>query len=97
MNTVLTHITYDLMMTKKRQINFKGHKPSVEDTRLGVCVICGKHYPGELKHPTTIHHMEYIEGQPLAETIELCTSCHMSLHRRARDVKTGPINSGFIF
>lgn len=80
----------------KKQLQFMGRAPLVEDTRTGICRLCRKHYPEDLDGPTVLHHTEYEEDQPLAHTVELCNPCHTSLHRKARNHK-GPITHSFLF
>ena len=80
----------------KKQLPFMGHHPLVEDTRTGQCRLCLRRYPEDLDSPTVLHHIEYEEGQPLAHTVELCASCHTSLHRRGRNHR-GPITHSFLF
>ena len=80
----------------KRQINFLGRRPWVEDGRVGQCRLCLKRYPSELKSATAIHHIEYEVGDPLAHTVEMCVSCHTSLHRKGRNHK-GPMIHSFLF
>ena len=57
-----------------RNINFK------ENPRTNVCSKCGKKYPDKLKEQTSMHHQEYDPKNPLANTVELCRSCHLSHH-----------------
>ena len=80
----------------KKQLNFMGHKQLVEDTRTGQCRLCLRRYPKDLGNPTVLHHTIYEEGKPLAHTVELCGSCHTSLHRKGRNHKGSLIHS-FLF
>jgi len=53
-----------------------------ENPRTNICSKCGKRYPEELRSQTTIHHLKYDLEEPLANTIELCRSCHSKEHSR---------------
>ncbi|KKL28390.1 hypothetical protein LCGC14_2375640 [marine sediment metagenome] len=61
-----------------KQIRFK------ENPRTNVCSECGRGYPDELKQQTVMHHEKYDLRNPLAHTVELCHSCHTTLHHRER-------------
>ena len=64
-----------------RRIEFKGKNISFkENPRTNVCSVCGRKYPDELKEQTCIHHIKYDPENPLANTVELCRSCHLSIH-----------------
>lgn len=64
----------------KRKLRFKGRQILVQSNpRIGVCSKCGKRNGLDIKR-THIHHIQYDENNPLAYTIELCTSCHAKEH-----------------
>jgi len=48
--------------------------------RTNACSECGKKYPDELKRQTHFHHDTYDPEHPLANTRELCASCHQRWH-----------------
>jgi hypothetical protein len=63
-----------------------------DNPRINICSKCGKKYPEELKSQTHIHHESYDSHNPLDNTVELCHSCHTTLHqlqrwKRYRDMK----------
>lgn len=61
---------YDKKRTHRR-INFKGKIIRLGFVpRIGICSKCGK------KGKTDLHHEEYDSNNILANTIELCDSCH---------------------
>lgn len=69
-------------MTNKRwfdrTIMYKGKSVAVkENPRKGICSLCGKSIATKEIRITHMHHYgEYIDSDPLANTIELCNSCH---------------------
>jgi hypothetical protein len=74
-------------ITRKRKLNFKGKQIYIGiNPRKGQCSECGKRI-GDLYinkwgvvdtiKTTHMHHIEYDETDPLAHTIELCSSCHV--------------------
>lgn len=51
-----------------------------ENPRTGYCSICRNNiFDGSCKI-THIHHLEYHDGSPLKDTVELCPSCHRKQH-----------------
>lgn len=56
-----------------------------ENPRKNICSICGRRYPEELKRQTTMHHDEYDEDNPTADTREMCNSCHSKWHYERGD------------
>lgn len=75
-----------------RRLTFKGKLiRREEEFRTNTCSSCRRSYPNELKQRTHLHHWSYDEENPLSNTIELCRSCHITLHhsiRRDFDAKT---------
>ena len=66
---------------KRLTINFLGTIIEIpEDARTGKCSLCGKSYPEDLIRQPSIHHIEYDPENPLANTVELCNSCHAKQH-----------------
>jgi len=65
----------------RRRIRF-GDKQIYLDKnpRTGICSKCGK------VGNTILHHKEYHPLDPLANTIELCRSCHMKKHIQQGDI-----------
>ncbi len=64
-----------------KRIEFQGKNISFkENPRTNVCSVCGRKYPDELKEQTCIHHTKYDPEHPLDNTVELCRSCHLSIH-----------------
>lgn len=58
-------------ITNKKRMWFKGKRIVVKrNPRKGKCLYCGK------EGYTHMHHIEYIDDNPLEHTIELCPSCH---------------------
>jgi len=61
----------------KKSFRYKNKKIHLkENPRTGVCYFCNKQ--NTLTH---IHHIKYDDNDPLANTIELCRSCHTRWHR----------------
>ena len=70
-----------------RRNTFKGERIyHDENPRKGICEKCGRSIGDEyincdgqiaIIKRTHIHHIQYDENDPLANTIELCVSCHM--------------------
>ena len=68
-----------------KRIMFLGkHIRFKENPRTNTCTECGRSYPEELKQQTVMHHEKYDPRNPLAHTVELCHSCHTTLHNRER-------------
>jgi len=73
-----------------RKIVFKGKAILLKHTaKRGICSICNKGIGDEYINKekkrakirrTSMHHVEYIDDNPLAYTIELCNSCHTKEH-----------------
>jgi len=67
--------------TSLRRMNFKNQIIRLnKNPRTNVCSTCGKSYPKELSTQTHLHHTKYDEADPLKYIIELCNSCHTTLH-----------------
>lgn len=65
--------------------SFKGKTiRTKENPRTNICHECGKTHPEHLKKQTALHHIIYLDEDPLAWTVELCGSCHMKLHALLR-------------
>jgi hypothetical protein len=65
-----------------KRINFKGKNKRLKiNPRKGVCSLCGAMKGIDCKR-TAMHHLIYDESDPLANTIELCLSCHMKEHAK---------------
>ena len=65
----------------KKRMTFKGERIQLKkNPRKNICSVCGKKYPDDLKTQTCVHHLKYDESDPLAHTVEMCSSCHMKLH-----------------
>lgn len=71
-----------------KRINFKGKQIFVgKIIRSGICSKCGRSVSkGEIKR-TVLHHTKYDPSNPLANTIELCSSCHNDTHWEMRKNK----------
>lgn len=60
-------------LTNNKRIKFMGKVILLDrNPRTGICSKCG------VKRVTNLHHLLYDELDPLAYTIELCQSCHMT-------------------
>lgn len=68
---------------KARRVLFIDRRVFVSSNpRTGVCSQCGRSvHKGEIRK-TGMHHDAYVVGHPLAETRELCSSCHRKHHQR---------------
>jgi len=67
-----------------RRICFKNRSISLsENPRIGICNWCCAVVGVNCKR-THIHHLEYHEGDPLKDTVELCPSCHYKESWRLR-------------
>ena len=65
----------------KKRLFFDGKTLRLDkNPRTNICSKCGKKYPEELIKQTHLHHIKYDKDNPLAYTIELCTSCHAKIH-----------------
>lgn len=51
-----------------------------EKPRTGYCEQCSNNIFDKSCKRTSIHHVKYDEYDPLKYTIELCNSCHQTLH-----------------
>ena len=71
---------YDIIRNKLK-LRFKGLQIVLkEKPRTGYCSICKNNiFDGSCKR-TNIHHLEYHDGDPMKDTIELCNSCHRKQH-----------------
>jgi len=82
------HRKYELKHIEKRrtnQISFKGKQIRLnKNPRTNICSICKKRYPEELKRQTSMHHYKYDSKNIIANTIELCVSCHAKIHHKMR-------------
>lgn len=97
-NKYLCHRCYNRLISNPklnpRRINFKGKIIYLkENPRTGKCAFClksrGDEYVnrfGEIAiiRKTDLHHLEYHDGDPLKDTVELCVSCHMKESRRLK-------------
>lgn len=64
--------------TRKSWVSYKGKTIQLDfEPRRGICSSCNK----EDEH-THLHHIKYDDRDPLANTIELCQSCHAFEHRK---------------
>lgn len=64
-----------------RMISFKGKRIVLkEKPRTGYCEQCSNNIFDETCKRTSMHHFIYDENDPLKNTIELCNSCHQTLH-----------------
>jgi len=64
-----------------RRMSFRNKTINLnKNPRTNICSTCGKVYPKELSTQTHLHHIKYDETDPLKHTIELCNSCHVTLH-----------------
>ena len=83
-----SHLDYVDKMNKQRgdtRISFKEKHIRLDlPPRTGVCSICGKKYPKELKRRTILHHDEYDEKNPLSYTREVCQGCHNKIHFKGK-------------
>lgn len=62
--------------SRKSWVSFKGKTIQLDfEPRKGICSNCG-----EKDEHTHLHHTNYDEKNPLANTIELCASCHNKTH-----------------
>jgi len=65
-----------------QRIKFKGKQIQIGiNPRKGICSKCGK------KAETDMHHTKYDRNNVLANTVELCNSCHIKETWRTREWK----------
>lgn len=86
-----------------RILTFKGKAILLkQNPKTGQCSKCGKkigdHYINRWRKDaiikrTSIHHLEYHEGDPLKDTIELCNHCHTQVHEAWKKTKTWAISN----
>jgi hypothetical protein len=88
-------------INNRRRVGFKGKQIYVDKVpRTGVCSWCGAvRVVGEQQidalggtitaicKKTDLHHVMYDDSNPLAHTVELCTSCHNKTKSRERRKK----------
>lgn len=68
-----TNLEKRIRGTRKSWVSFKGKTITLDfEPRKGICSNCGK----KDAH-THLHHTKYDENDPLANTVELCASCHI--------------------
>jgi len=64
----------------KKRVLFKNKRIKLDkNPRKGICSKCGN------SGKTNLHHKKYDGNDPLANTIELCVSCHKKEHPLLRD------------
>lgn len=62
----------------KRRINFRGRRILIKtNPRTGYCTLCSNNIHNGTCERTAIHHLEYHVENPLQNTIEVCTKCHV--------------------
>ena len=78
---------------KNRSMNYLGdQKYFDQEIRTGVCFFCKREGRSQKSKITNLHHAKYDHSDPLAWTIEVCTSCHWQIDENNRKViarKTG--------
>lgn len=69
------------LVYNKMKLYFKGNAVLIDHIpRIGVCTDCHRTVSsGDIKI-THLHHIEYDENNPSANTIELCVRCHKKRH-----------------
>ena len=63
-----------------------------QEVRTGECYICKREGRAQKKKTTVLHHLNYEHSDPLAWTLEVCTSCHWHIdeyNRKVIERKTG--------
>ena len=62
---------------KNKILTYRGNKVVFDqDIRTGVCYFCKKEGRAQKSRTTYLHHVIYDNSDPLAWTIEVCSSCH---------------------
>jgi len=80
--------------SKKNRMYYKNKGISFDfNLRTNVCCICGKKYPKNLKRQTDLHHIKYLDDNPLGHTVELCVGCHFKIHK-TKNSQLVPIGGG---
>lgn len=75
---------------QEKRISFNGVRLHFkENPRTNTCSKCGKSYPEQLSRQTSLHHTKYDPNNPLENTIEVCTACHLTLHRNEKGQNQG--------
>jgi len=60
-----------------KTLTYRGQKMIFNrDIRTGVCYFCKKEERLQRSHKTYLHHLKYDDTDPLAWTLEICSSCH---------------------
>ena len=73
----VTDIIKNRVFWKKKTMTYMGSKKYYDqDIRTGVCYFCKKENRAQKSKITMLHHATYYHQDPLAWTIEVCSSCH---------------------
>ena len=65
---------------KKRSMTYLGNKIYFDqEVRTGVCYFCKREGRAQKSRTTYLNHVKYEHSDPLAWTIEVCSSCHYQI------------------
>ncbi len=71
----------------KRRITYLGDQKFFDqEVRTGICYLCKREGRAQKKKTTVLHHLKYDHSDPLAWTLEVCTSCHWQIDEINRKV-----------
>jgi len=71
----------------KRRLTYLGdEKYFDQEVRTGVCFFCQRDGRVQKSKKTYLHHVKYDHSDPLAWTIEVCSSCHWQIDENNRKV-----------
>jgi len=71
----------------KRRITYLGDQKFFDqEVRTGICYLCKREGRAQKKKTTVLHHLNYEHSDPLAWTLEVCTSCHWHIDEYNRKV-----------
>ena len=83
----ITEIIKNHKFWNKRRITYlRDQKFFDQEVRTGICYLCKREGRAQKKKTTVLHHLKYEHSDPLAWTLEVCTSCHWQIDEYNRKV-----------
>ena len=72
---------------RNKILTYKGEKIVYDrNIRTGECYFCKKEGRKQRSQKTLLHHLKYDDSNPLAWTLEICTSCHYRVDRKNKKI-----------
>ena len=72
---------------KYKTLTYRGQKMVFDqDIRTGECYFCKKTGRVQRTQKTNLHHLKYDDSDPLAWTLEICTSCHYRVDTKNKKI-----------